>query len=111
VADFSGGHPPASVDYWENWGDPAVLNGWDPASNLQLAGDFMGLGHAQVLFLNRSGTGGRVMIADFSSGHPPVTVRCLENWGDSPVLNGWDPANNLQLAGDFVASDMPRCFF
>ena len=52
--------------YWENWGDSPLLNGWHEAGDIKLVGDFMGLGHDQVLFINTGGDGGRVLIADFS---------------------------------------------
>jgi hypothetical protein len=69
--------------------------------DLQLVGDFMGLGRDQVLFINRSGGGGRVMIADFSGGQPPAQVRYWENWGQSPLLDGWHDVKRLPFV-DFV---------
>src|SRR5207302_1825442 len=94
VADLSGGRAPASVGYREVRGQTTAFNGWTPAS----AGDFMGLGHAQLLSVNPSGSGGRIMIADFSGGRPPAVVRYWESWGDSTLFNGWTPL----FAGDFM---------
>jgi M6 family metalloprotease-like protein len=102
IGDFSSGHPPVTVKYWEDWGHNPVLNGWLDTNDLRLIGDFMGLGHDQVMFVNRSGTEGKVMIGDFSSGKPPVAVKYLEKWGDSPALNGWLDADDYCLVGDFV---------
>ena len=55
----------------------------------------MGLGHDQVMFLNRTNAGdGRVMVADFSSGNPPAQVKYLEQWGQSALLDGWEDDND-----------------
>lgn len=52
IADFSSGKVPAEIKYWENWGDNPLLNGWIDSDDIHLVGDFMGLGHKQVLFVN-----------------------------------------------------------
>jgi hypothetical protein len=41
------------------------------------------------------------MIADFSSGEPPVQVKYWENWGEHHKLDGWIDKFK-QLSGDFV---------
>jgi hypothetical protein len=56
----------------------------------------------QVMFLNRTPGGGRVMIADFSSGTPPARVRSWEDWGLSPLLDGWTDDEDWHLVGDFT---------
>jgi hypothetical protein len=111
VADFGDGNPPAEVRYWENWGQSNLLNGWHDAGDIQLAGDFRGLGHDQVLFINRGGSGGRVMIADFGDGNPPAEVRYWENWGQSNLLNGWHDAGDIQLVGDFLGLGRDQVLF
>jgi IgA peptidase M64 len=110
VADFGDGNPPAEVRYWENWGQSTLLNGWHDAGDLQLVGDYRGLGCDQVLFINRGGSGGRVMIADFGGG-VPAQVRYWENWGQDPLLNGWHDSEDLQLVGDFTASGHDEVLF
>jgi hypothetical protein len=112
VADFSSGNPPAQGRYWENWGHNPLLNGWHDAEDLQLVGDFMGLGHDQVLFINRlNANDGRVMIADFSDGNPPAEVRYWENWGENPLFNGWHDDGDLQLVGDFMGLGHDQVLF
>ena len=53
VADFGDGSPPAVVLYWENWGQSTLLNGWHDSDDIQLVGDFRGVGRDQMLFVNR----------------------------------------------------------
>jgi hypothetical protein len=57
-------------------------------NDIHLTGDFMGLGHDQVLFINTDGNFGRVQIVDFSQ-DPPAQRKYLEYWGESDVLDGW----------------------
>jgi hypothetical protein len=102
VADFSQG-PPVRGLYWENWDDHAELDGWHDEEDLRRVGDFMGLGRDQVLFINRAGGGGRVLIADFSQG-PPVRGLYWENWGDHAELDGWHDPEDLILVGDFMGA-------
>ncbi len=60
--------------------------------------DLIGLGNAQVMFLNRTDAGdGRVLIADFSGGQPPAQIRYWEQWGQSPLLDGWEDDNDWHL--------------
>jgi hypothetical protein len=111
IADFKSGGPPATVRYWESWDQSAVLNGWQDAGDLRFVGDFMALGYDQILFINRQNAGdGRVLVADFKSGQPPATVRFLESWGQSPVLDGWHDANDLVLAGTLMGSQCELMF-
>jgi hypothetical protein len=112
VADFVSGQVPAQVRYWEDWGNNPLLNGWHDDGDLQWVGDFMGLGRDQVLFVNRQNAGdGRVMIADFSDGNPPAEVRYWENWGQSPLFNGWHDDGDLQLVGDFMGLGRDQVLF
>jgi hypothetical protein len=110
VADFSGGVP-AQVRYWENWGQSNLLNGWHDPGDIQLVGDFRGLRRDQVLFINRGGSGGRVMIADFGDGNPPAEVRYWENWGQSTLLNGWHDADDLQMVGKLMGPGRDQVLF
>jgi hypothetical protein len=42
------------------------------------------------------------MIADFSSGKPPLQVKYWENWGEEKILDGWID-KFINLAGNFTA--------
>ena len=86
--------------FLENWGQSSWLDGWIDDNDVQLAGDFLGLGRAQVLFVNRSGTGGRVMIADLASGRSVIKYQL--NWGEQSPLDGWLDANDFIANGDFL---------
>jgi beta-glucosidase/6-phospho-beta-glucosidase/beta-galactosidase len=55
-----------AVTFRLNKSQTNVFNGWLGANNHQFAGDFRGLGHDQVLFLNKEG-GARMMIFDLLS--------------------------------------------
>jgi hypothetical protein len=102
VADFSAGTVPATPLYMEIWGQSSLLDSYHDQGDLQLAGDFMNLGYDQLLFINRSGGGGRVLIADFSDGAAPATALYREVWGQSALLDGWHDQNDLRFAGDFM---------
>ena len=98
--------------YYEAWGDSALLNGWCDQGNVILAGDFMGLGHAQVLFINQDGTPpnvGRLAIVDYSSGTPLQAY--VERWGDNPLLDGWHDPGDIILAGDFLGRGHDQLLF
>src|SRR5205814_4053376 len=112
IADFSSGQVPANVVYWEDWREHPLLVAWPKLIHSQLVGDFMGAGHAQVLFVNRTDGGdGKVMIADFSSGQVPSNVVYWEDWGEHPLLDGWLDDNDLQLVGDFMGAGHAQVLF
>src|SRR6266498_3288843 len=112
IADFSGGQPPAESRYWERWGQSPLLDGWEDDNDWHLVGDFIGLGHDQVMFLNRTDAGdGRVLIADFSGGQPPAQIRYWEQWGQSPLLDGWEDDNDWHLVGDFIGLGHDQVMF
>src|SRR6266498_1717869 len=112
IADFSGGQPPAQIRYWEQWGQSPLLDGWEDDNDWHLVGDFIGLGHDQVMFLNRTDAGdGRVLIADFSGGQPPAQIRYWEQWGQSPLLDGWEDDNDWHLVGDFIGLGHDQVMF
>jgi len=98
VADFSDG---LRTVYLEAYSDGIYLNGWHDAEDLLLAGDFRGVGHDQVMFINRGPGDGRVLIADFSDGSFPAEWQYIEGYGQSSVLDGWHDASDVVLAGDF----------
>ena len=100
IFDFSDGSPPLAIPYWESYGFSTLFNGWHDSNDVTLVGDFTRSGHDQVLFINRGGSGGRVMIADFSAGLP-AQVAYWESYGDSFNLNGWHDSNDAMIAGDF----------
>ncbi|HSR13658.1 MAG TPA: hypothetical protein VLS90_19575 [Thermodesulfobacteriota bacterium] len=68
--------------YLETFGSNSLLDGWLDPEDLLLVGDFMGLGHDQVMLIDRTGTGkgayfgneSRIMIVDFRHGAPPGKV-------------------------------------
>ncbi len=99
--DLSTGHPPCGEVLREDWGDYDWLNGWVDANDWYLVGDFMGLGHDQLVLMNRGGSLGRVMIADLATGYP-VQIRYWESWGQSMWLDGWQDDGDVHLAGDFL---------
>lgn len=102
IQDFSAGAPHRDVRYFESWGDSPLLDGWNDYADRRYAGDFLGLGFDQVLFLNRFPYGGRVMVADFRDGRAPAEVRYWENYSDSTLLNGWHDDDDWAHAGDFM---------
>jgi hypothetical protein len=102
----------ADQAYYEAWGDSELLDGWCDEGDIILAGDFLGHGHAQVLFINQDGTPpniGRLTMVDYSSGVPAEAY--LERWGDSPLLNGWHDPGDLVLAGDFLNRGCDQILF
>jgi hypothetical protein len=104
IADFSSGQVPATVRYWENWGQHPLFGGWHDDNDWIVVGDFMNLGYDQLMSLNRTDSGdGRIMIADFSSGQVPATVRYWENWGQHPLFGGWHDDNDRIDVGRFSA--------
>jgi hypothetical protein len=103
VFDFSDPSDP-TTRYWEQWGQSDFLDGWHDNDDIVLAGDFMGLGHDQVMFINndRIQGSGRLMIADFIAGQPPAKICYWESWGQSHLLDGWQDPGDRQLVGDFL---------
>jgi len=102
IADFSKGKKSTSLRYLENWGESTSgFGGWLDAADTQLVGNFMGLGHSQVLFVNHGHAGGKIMIADFSQGKPPVNIKYWESWNQGTIFQGWLDINDTRIAGDF----------
>lgn len=101
IADFSKGNISASVKYLENWGETLGFGGWLDADDTQIVGDFMDLGHSQVLFVNHGHNGGKIMIDDFSKGKPPAKIRYWESWNQGTIFQGWLGTNDTRIVGDF----------
>ncbi|WP_233166308.1 serine protease [Archangium sp. Cb G35] len=101
ILDRQSGTAPGTPLYWEEWGQSGLLNGWVDGEDLQLAGDFMNLGYDQVMFINRDGVGGKVMVVDYKAGIVPGTVRAHESWTGPSWLGGWIDDGDLQRVGDF----------
>jgi hypothetical protein len=101
IADFSKGKKSASLRYLENWGESTSFSGWLDADDTQLVGDFMGLGHSQVLFVNHNHAGGKIRIDNFSQGKPPANIWYWESWDQGTIFQGWLGINDTRIAGDF----------
>ncbi len=111
VSDFHDGKPPAETLYREDWGESTALNGWHNANDFLFAGDFLGLGRDQVLFINNSGEHGRLKIVDFAVGTIPAATLYREEWGDFPLLDGWHDCGDLLTVGDFMGSGSDQLLF
>jgi len=112
IADFSKRSwwgKSASVKYPENWGESTYLCGWLDPNDTQLVGDFMGLGHSQVLFVNHNNAGGKITIADFSQGK--IANKYWENWDKGPIFQGWLDINDTRIAGDFKGLGYSQVLF
>lgn len=101
----------AEVLMAEQWGASNWLDGWDAAEHLQLSGDFMGLGHDQVLFVNRTGGNGRALVVDFAPQTGGAQIHYIEHWGQSPWLDGIDGDGRLRLVGDFAGIGRDQVLF
>jgi hypothetical protein len=53
IVDYSAGQVPGRQLYLEKWGDSPLLNGWEDDNDWHAVGDFLGLGHDQVMYWNR----------------------------------------------------------
>ena len=82
--------------------DPDGLLGWIDGDDVRLTGDFFRLGHDQVLYVNRSGAGGRLRIADYVDGVGPAESLYWENYSDTSIFDGWIDRNDVHLVGDFL---------
>ncbi len=110
ITDYSSGLLQPQIKYYESWGDSAALDGWIDNNDIQLSGDFMGLGRSQIMYINRGGAYGKVMIVDYA-GAAPGQVRYFENWGQSLQLEGWIDNNDLQFVGDFMGLGHSQVMF
>lgn len=99
IAAYEDGTSRTESFYWEDYGYSTLFNGWIDANDAHLVGDFLDRGHDQLLLVNRSGSGGRVMVVDFYGGIPQIGY--LASYTTDPFLNGWHDTNDGLLAGDF----------
>jgi hypothetical protein len=102
IVDLSDATVPAEWLYFEHHVDGVQLNGWTDVGDLAIAGDFRGLGYDQIMFVNRGGGTGRVLVADFHDGWFPAEWQYYEPYGGSSLLDGFhDSTVDVALAGDF----------
>ena len=83
----------------------ARISQWLDEDDLQFAGDFMGLGHSQILFINRNHSKEekeKIVIADFGNGNDSPSIKYQENWEKGSIFSGWIDGNDTQLVGDFM---------
>ncbi|WP_158622199.1 M12 family metallopeptidase [Corallococcus sp. CA047B] len=102
VVNYGGLTAPGVAGYTEQWGQHLLLSGWIDEDDDQLVGDFMGLGYDQVLFINRSGDAGRLMVLDFKSTQVPGLMVGYEAYSESTLLGGWLDDEDLRFVGDFA---------
>ena len=111
IADFCRAAPPAEVCYRELWGQSDLVNDFIADSDVQVAGDFMGRGYAQVLFVSRKGEGEKFLVADFHRGAPPAEACVREQWGQRARHESLVHPGSVVRAGRFRRSgniDTPR---
>jgi hypothetical protein len=105
IVDYSSRQVPGQPLYVEMWGQSPLLDGWEDDTDRRAVGDFLGLGHDQVMYWNRPEQpgSGRVMIVDYSSRQVPGRPLYLEMWGQNPLLDGWEDDTDWLLEGTFTA--------
>lgn len=104
IADFCRSAPPAEVCYRELWGQSDLLNDFLADTDIAVAGDFMGRGYAQVLFVSRKGEGEKFLVADFRRGAPPLEPCVREQWGTRGRHESLIHPRSVVLAGRFRRS-------
>jgi hypothetical protein len=109
IADYADGVGPTESLYWESYANSSLFDGWIDRSDEHLVGDFLGRGHDQLLLINRSGSGGRLMIVGFETGNP--VVHYLESYGQNVSLNGWHDPEDGFLVGDFFGDGYDSVLF
>jgi len=93
---------PVEVLFHESFQAGSAFSSWFDAGDAQLVGDFMGMGHDQLLLVNRSQiSGGKFLILDLFRGRP-LDTRPFERWGQSRVSDGFGEMSDILLAGDFA---------
>lgn len=101
IADFCRAAPPAEVGYRELWGQSDLLNDFLADPDIAVAGDFMGRGYAQALFVSRKGEGEKFLVADFHRGAPPLEPCVREQWGTRGRHESLVHPRSVVLAGRF----------
>jgi hypothetical protein len=100
---------------WIDW-TPALaasLGGWHEANDKLLAGDFTGLGHSQLLFMNVDGAGGAFFMAAVDGANSQLQTLAIIPWsaGLSTSLAGWMDATDKLVAGDFTGTGRSQLLF
>ncbi|MBN9686143.1 MULTISPECIES: M12 family metallopeptidase [unclassified Corallococcus] len=112
VVNYGNLTPPGVAGYVEQWGTHPLLSGWIDEDDVQLVGDFMGLGYDQVMFINRSGDAGRLMVLDFKNpAQVPAVMVGYEAYSESTLLGGWLDDEDLQFVGDFANRGRDQVMF
>jgi hypothetical protein len=84
-------------------GSVSLFDGWFDLADRAVAGDFLGLGHAQLALLNTSTEAGDgLLITDYESGGG-WTQRHYEAYADSALRKGVRSALDLVVGGDFLS--------
>jgi hypothetical protein len=89
------------------------LGGWHDANDKLVAGDFTGLGRAQLLFMNVAGTGGAFHMAAVDGANNQLQSLAVVPWSTalSTNLAGWMDAGDKLVAGDFTGSGRAQLLF
>jgi hypothetical protein len=100
---------------WIDW-TPALaanLGGWHDANDKLLAGDFTGLGRAQLLFMNVDGLGGAFYMAAVDGATSQLQSLASVSWSPAlwTSLSGWMDASDKLVAGDFAGSGRAQLLF
>jgi len=103
IEDFSQGKPPAIVRYSEVLANNSALKNLADAEDAQFAGDFLGRGYSQVLFIDHNPKDRKLEIADFSEGRTPEMTEFSEIGGNSTLLSSLLEDKDKQFAGDFMS--------
>ena len=99
------------IDYESHGEDGDALDGFLETDDIVLAGDFVGSGCTQVLFINNQPHGNRVLIAKFSgTPTPSLHVIYAEPWDASYVLNWWQYASS-HFVGAFSTAKSDQVLF
>lgn len=102
IEDFSQGNAPAIIRYSEAPARNSAFGKLVDAGDEMLAGDFLGLGNSQVLFVDRKTSGGMLAIADFSKGKAPEIMQFSEIEGNSTLLGLMLGEEDKRFSGDFM---------
>ena len=98
--------------YTDTWQAGSAFSSWFDAGDAQLVGDFCGLGHDQLLLINRSqSTGGKLLVTDLVRGRPPSETRYYEEWGQSLICDGFGEMSDIVVSGDFAGRGWSQVLF
>ncbi len=97
VMDFHPGSP--FGPYGASLQNLPELTTWNDLADARYAGDFLGRGHDQLLFINRQYGSGTARIVDLAYADPQRRVPYTEA---SALLNGWTGDEDRAYVGDFT---------